>query len=418
MNELYYALIMITIIIVLILVFVLLSYFYNSYTDNKVRVNSNFKKTATYINDTNTTITDNIASVDSKYDKITTKTNSDVTSLSSNLNSYINTTNPLLSSFSSNLSANSSLNTNTQSNLFKFDNNLKQYFEFKSDNNSINDALYNYNFGITPNLSLSLLKKIDVASGMTIKTNTNDKSFRICDDTNSNSCIDLNVNNGNFNIYPSTVGNINNLNIKKSGNGRVLANFDFNSNSIYLGGTGEDAGLYIKEDNVYMKNLNLLSNNTKFDDTKVMYDNTNPSQAFNTYRYNLDDIKKINNFIAQPPASKLIIGNYSISPTTSANTEFQLDIYIKSKYQIPAGTILNIELFEITAANATLLNINPETKTLYISNMVLAGKVATASIISAIPPNTTIQFRYIGTSIVIDPAKFPVNTNRAFVLDF
>lgn len=425
MNELFYALIMITIIIVLILVFVLISYFYNNYSENKVRVNANFKKTSNYINDTNNTIVQNISSVDNKYGGITSKTNSDVTSLENKFNSFVNTTNPVLSSFSSNLNANNILNANSSSNLTKLDNNLKNFFEFRNNNASINEALFNYNFGVTPNLSLSLLQKIDVASGMTIKTDANQRSMKICDYANSNSCIDLNVQDGNFNIYPSasTSGTVNNLNIKKSGTGRVLANFDFNSNSIYLGGTGEDAGLYINENNVYLKNLNLLSNNARFTDAKVMYNSATPTQSYNTYSYNLEDIKRMNNFMVQPPNVKLIIGNYSLSnillpPDNVPGT--LLDVYIKSKYLIPVGTAINFELFEInTPASESTTLYNSLAGTQPIQSITISGKNATAQISIAVPANTTVQFRNSRSLISINTASFPtIPINRTFIVDF
>lgn len=425
MNELFYALIMITIIIVLILVFVLISYFYNNYSENKVRVNANFKKTSNYINDTNNTIVQNISSVDNKYGGITSKTNSDVTSLENKFNSFVNTTNPVLSSFSSNLNANNILNANSSSNLTKLDNNLKNFFEFRNNNASINEALFNYNFGVTPNLSLSLLQKIDVASGMTIKTDANQRSLKICDYANSNSCIDLNVQDGNFNIYPSasTSGTVNNLNIKKSGTGRVLANFDFNSNSIYLGGTGEDAGLYINENNVYLKNLNLLSNNARFTDAKVMYNSATPTQSYNTYSYNLEDIKRMNNFMVQPPNVKLIIGNYSLSnillpPDNVPGT--LLDVYIKSKYLIPVGTAINFELFEInTPASESTTLYNSLAGTQPIQSITISGKNATAQISIAVPANTTVQFRNSRSLISINTASFPtIPINRTFIVDF
>ena len=221
---------------------------------------------------------------------------------------------------------------------------------------------------------------------MTIKTDANQRSFKICDYANSNSCIDLNVQNGNFNIYPSAnaTGSVNNLNIKKSGTGRVLANFDFNSNSIYLGGTGEEAGLYINENNVYMKNLNLLSNNARFIDAKVMYNSATPTQPYNTYSYNLEDVKRMNNFIAQPINGKLIIGNYSLSnillpPDNVPGTV--LDIYIKSKFQIPVGTSINIELFEInTPASGSVTLYNSLTGTQPMQSLTINGKNAVTQI--------------------------------------
>jgi len=306
------------------------------------------------------------------------------------------------------LQENALLNATTSSNVSKLDNNLRNYFEFRNNNASINQALFNYNFGVTPNLSLSLLQRVDAASGMTIQTDARQRSFHICDYENSNSCIDLNVKNGNFNISGTV-------------NGRVLANFDFNSNSIYLGGTGEDAGLYIKENNVYLKNLNLLSNNAKFNDAKVMYNSATPTQPFNTYSYNLEDVKKINNFMTQP--SKLIIGNYSLSnillpPDNVSGT--LLDIYIKSKFLIPEKTSINIELFEInTPLGGSVSIYNSLSGTQPIQSLTIEGKNATATISSDVPANRTIQFRYSGSLISINTASFPsIPINRAFISDF
>ena len=56
MNDTYIILIIIIIILVLSLSFILISYFYNSYSNNKIVVNDNLVKTKDYINNTTTTL--------------------------------------------------------------------------------------------------------------------------------------------------------------------------------------------------------------------------------------------------------------------------------------------------------------------------------------------------------------------------
>lgn len=409
MSGIINTIIIITIILVLILAFILISFFYNNYDENKQIVNSNFKKTATYINDTNNMINENISLIDNKtsnfdnkYNLIVNRTDSNLINVASNLNNYKNEINPKF--------------LNINSNLFNYDNSLKQFFNFKNNNTSINDKLYEYNFGVQPNLSMSLLRNIDVASGMTINTNDS-KNFRVCDFGNNSNCIDLNVNNGNFNIYPSSTGNnnLNNLNIMSSNSGKVLANFNFNSKSIYLGGAGEEAGMFINESNVFLKNLNLLSNNARYSDTKTYYDINNPSQSFNTYKYNVGDITKI---------TKIITGKYSLySITIDTTTTTHLDVFIKSKNLIPIGTNISFEVNEITPSTGSPITIaNDSTKggsVGLLSGLTLTGKILSGIIANNINPNTTIFFKYAGTGISILNDTFPgKNYSGTFTIEF
>jgi hypothetical protein len=54
-----------------------------------------------------------------------------------------------------------------------------------------------------------------------------------------------------------------------------------------------------------------------------------------------------------------------------------------------------------------------------MQSITITGKNATAQISTAIPPNTTVQFRNSGSSISINTASFPtIPINRAFIADF
>jgi len=404
MNEILNTIILIILIVVLIIAYILISYFYKSYDENKQLVNYNFRKTANYINDTNNTINSSItalnnktSSYDSQINLISSYTTSNVNNLNSNFNIYKATLDPQIS--------------NLNSNLTNFDSGLKNYVNFKINNNSINDKIYSYQFGVNSNLSMELLRNIDVMSGMTIRTN-NERLFRVCDNANNCNCIDLNVNNGNFNIYPSNTNNnaINNLNIMTSNKDKVLANFNFNQKSIYLGGAGEEAGLFINESNVYVKNLNLMKSGSQYADTKSIYDFNTPLAANNTFKYDYDRLTK-----SRPIR---ILGNYTINATTvSGVTTTRLDILLKSKYDIPSGTAVSFEIFELnsTVGNGNLANGNVSSPltTLNKSSKILSGTIGVA-----VPANTTVHFYYSNTNIQIDPV-FAGGTNYSgsFIID-
>ncbi len=404
MNEILNTIILIIIIVVLIIAYILISYFYKSYDENKQLVNYNFKKTANYINDTNNTISSNISvlnnktsSYDSQINLISSYTTSNVNNLNSNFNIYKATLDPQI--------------TNLNSNLTNFDSGLKNYVNFKINNNSINDKIYSYQFGVNCNLTMELLRNIDVMSGMTIRTN-NERLFRVCDNANNCNCIDLNVNNGNFNIYPSSTNNntINNLNIMTSNKDKVLANFNFNQKSIYLGGAGEDAGLFINESNVYVKNLNLMKSGSQYADTKSIYDFNTPLPANNTFKYDYDRLSK-----SRPIR---ILGNYTINATTvSGVTTTRLDILLKSKYDIPSGTPISFEIFELnsTVGNGNLGNSSSGSA---LSALTKSSKILSGTITTAVPANTTVHFYYSNTNIQIDPV-FTGGTNYSgsFIID-
>jgi len=400
MGGILITIILIILLIVLIIAFVLLSYFYNAYDENKKLTNFNFKKTANYINDN---ITGSISAIDVKAKEIDSKFNltnatvqSNVNVISSNLNNYKLLTDPKINLIDSNIS--------------NYDNAIKNYVNFKIDNNAINEKLYNYKFGVTPNLSMELLRNIDVISGMTIKTDA-DKLFRFCDKTNASNCIDLTVSEGNFNIYPTPTGTngVNNLNIMTSNKEKVLANFNFNNKSIYLGGAGEDAGLFINESNIYAKNLHLMKSGAKYADPKVIYEINKANPAYNTFKYDYERLAK--------DRLTRIMGNYTLNPTVSGSTvTVRLDILLKSRVEIPAGTAIEIEVFELKAGITGTLANSVASSPLVSLNM--NGKILTGTISAAVAANTTIHFWNSGTTVQYDPIFQIINYSRAFIVEY
>jgi len=384
MNELFYSLLFIIIIVILVLIFVLIYYFYNNYDDNRNNVNNNFSKTTKYINDTNkdfsknlNILSDNINKVDNNYKDITNKTNSNL--LEFNKTAENNTS-------------------NLRTDLNNYDNNLKQYFEFNDNNRKINEALYNYKFSVPPNLSMTLLKDINVASSMTINTSPN-KSFRICQDATSN-CIDLNVNDGKFNIKPSNnaTNNINSLNIATKDD-KSLANFDFANNSIYLGSNQENAGLYIKENKVYVKDLYILKSGTNYSSvgTENLYNSELPNtQSYNMYKLNDAYLTKTYNI------PKIIELEYTINQKTTGTPSvitYDIIIIIKSKFQILSGTTIDFYIDGIQYVSLpALVNIANSTSGSKISKLSIFGYKGTLSLNANIEPNTTETFTNNGIS--------------------
>jgi len=388
MNDIYINLIIIVIIIVLFLAYILIAHFYNNYINYKNNVNDNFNKTKDYINTTttslNTSIKTNTNNIDDVDLKLTTKIN--------NISNDVINTNNNITSISSNVSSLTNSNINNNNNITNLDRSLKQFFEFRSNNSNINDALYNYRFDVVPNLSMNLLRNVTAVSGITIKTDTTN-IMRICDNNiNNSNCIDMNINNGTFDIYPSAVpnNNIDNINIYNKNKQKVLARFDLNSNNIYLGGNNEEAGIYINDSNVYLKNVNFLTNNAKFNDNKQIYDKNNQdlNQIYNTYKYNIDDIIKLNNI------SQLITGIYTIIKSTGTNPN-TIIINFKSAYDIPINKSMNIDIYELANTDNTNIEIinSDITSSLLIQKGILNEKKIILKTIGIIRANTNVRVK-------------------------
>jgi len=407
MSELLNTIILIIVIVVLILGYVLTSLFYNNYDQNKIAVDYNFKKTADYVNTNTATINDNISSIDNKTKSFDTRINLINSTTSSNINLVTSNINYLKSMTEPNL-------LNGTSNIAKFDTSLKNYFNFKHNQNTINEKLYNYKFGVAPNLSMELLRNIDVTSGMTIRTN-NERLFRVCDVANQANCVDLNVNNGNFNVFPSAIPNnkINNMNIMNSNNGTVLANFNFPDKSIYLGGNNENAGLFIKEGNVYVKNLNLLKSGTKYSDSKLLYNFITPSDSANTFKYDY-------NRLARTRFNRIMV-NYTIitTPATTAGetATTRIDVLLRSRFIITANTNINFEVFELRNQPSSIILANRISGSA-LTALSLNGKTLNGNTTASVNVNTTLHFSYSGTNISIDSSLFNGNNySRALIIE-
>jgi hypothetical protein len=399
MNELFYNLIIIIVIVVLFLAYILIAYFYNSYINHKSDVKTNFKETTSYINTTTTKIDNNIntrsSAINARVDAVDTK----YRDINIDFSNRLASNNVRITGLDNSITSNSS-------NLNNFDSGIKQFIEFRDNNNNINDYLFKYRFSAVPNLSMNLIRNVSAISGMTIKTNDTNNKFRICDtNIGESNCIDLRVHKGTFDIMPSAIKDNNVSNINFYGmNNKVLANFNLESNNIYLGGAGENAGLFINENNIYMKNFNLIDANTKFTDKKVLYDKTlkGTTQTFNTYNYSFDDISRnTNNFVSGIyTIIKGVAGGSGVSAYNSVVINF------KSNNNIPTGKQITIEIPELSNLEMNITLSNTEASSIaQISSIILnANKIVltTGIVINA---NTNVRVKVQDVKLTI-PATY------------
>ena len=409
MYDIYYNLIIIVIIIVLFLAYILIGYFYNNYKENKENVYDNLRKTTRYINKTNDTLSSNITSSINKTDNVKTELVNRINGLGTNL---LNIDTRVLY----NTSNASNLNLkfiNDSNNLNNFDTKLKNYFQYKDGATVINQKLFDYTFTTnTPNLSLDMITKITAISGMTVKT-TDENTMRICDnDRSANSnCIEMNIINGNFNIYPSSIpnNNVSNISFYNKNKAGVLAKFDLANSNIYLGGSDDNAALFIHESNVYVKNINFLKSDAKYSEiaTNINYDKTlnNPSQSYNNYAYNTNDIINFNTLNKNYNAIT-INGIYTIIKSTDLTkpNNNTLIINFKSLSIIPNAKTITILIDELS--NTSPLNQSLTTTSEYTSpNATLNVKNITLTITKEIPKNTNVRLTFTDEKLAI-PASY------------
>lgn len=147
-----------------------------------------------------------------------------------------------------------------------FNNNLNKYFEFDDGGNDIskinqpNNKIFNYIFGANLQQNLELIANTTAHSGITILSEIGAKTnFMICNSNMPSKCVKMATDiDGNFNIIPAGANNITFQNL----NGHTFAQFNMQNNDIYLGGSNIDtAPFYIKDKDVYVKNLRLISAN-------------------------------------------------------------------------------------------------------------------------------------------------------------
>lgn len=130
---------------------------------------------------------------------------------------------------------------------------MNNYFKFNDSVESPSKIFDRVAGGIQPELNFVAHTKHDM--GLTVTTPdglTDDRNLRICN--NKNSCINLNANGDGFNITPE---DINNLTINDK-NKLPMAKFDMQDRSVYIGGADMNAPLFIKDNNLYVNNINMI----------------------------------------------------------------------------------------------------------------------------------------------------------------
>jgi hypothetical protein len=162
------------------------------------------------------------------------------------------------------------------SNLEKLDSSLKNYFKFRDNGEELkNKKLHDHVFsGI--NSDLELITKVNIANGMVVHTPEflyDSKNLKVCN--KDKNCVHLNVNSNGFNITPD---NIKHMSIKAYDK-TDLVKFDLEDKKIFLGGSGTQSPLYIEDNNVYMKDVDMtkiVNNVSKIQRYKTYLDNNLP----------------------------------------------------------------------------------------------------------------------------------------------
>ncbi len=230
---------------------------------------------------------------------------------------------------------------------------LKDNITNLNDNIKFENKVYIDNTGITsasylePNIKL--LNRVNSLMGMTIITDsdiTNNKNLSICDnggrkiengeivDANLYNCVHMNINNGNFNIIPD---GIKELNIQNKEN-ETIAKFDTKNKSIYLGGSNKNnSPLFIHNDKVYIDNLNIVRKNADGTDISNLDNNIllsmNNTGIKGSSTYNKDYIHENNNNVNV---------KYNILRSAESN-ETKIELYIYNN-DINANNIISIPI--------------------------------------------------------------------------
>ena len=240
------------IIIVVIFAFVaVVSYIIFDYIEYKKQAKINLEKTVSDINYNFDVSTSNISKL---YDLNTNTSKTDSKLIQLDL--YTSNTSNILTKKLTESS------TGFDNNLNNFHNNLNRYFSFNdgvyniANTNAPNNKIFNYVFGSSiPNMDL--ISKTTAISGLTIKSSA-DKELTVCSANNENKCIKMDTDvNGNFTVTPAGT---NNIMFKNNDKTSTVANFDTQNNAVFLGGINEQtSAMYIKNNDVYVKNLKLIA---------------------------------------------------------------------------------------------------------------------------------------------------------------
>jgi len=242
-----------------------------------------------------------------------------------------------------------------------FHNNLNRYFKFNDGNKNINDntapnnKIFNYIFGTSiPNMEL--MTRTTAISGLTINSDVN-KELTVCNATRPEICIKLSTDmNSNFVVSPAGTSNI----LFRNNDNSISANFDTFNKEIYLGGqNAETSALYIKSNDVYVKNLRLISPTSQNANILLNIDTFN--------KFPIYTICSIKNTRYTPPTSS---GNAGTSQPSTLNTIIRVNVYFDSTYSTANSKKLyiNIPYVNIQALDAVPSTRNVKTITLMKNN--------------------------------------------------
>lgn len=339
------------------------------------------------LNSTSSLLDKNIKSLDKNISSINDDYFKKINDIQSNYNYLIKSNSDNISGNLSNLSSNDN---RISQNLSSFDSNLKNYFSFSGNvlptgsTDSANIALYNYVFdraSLINHYNLQILKNAVAVSGMTIKTNpslSDTNNFRICGNSTTENCINLNVNDstGVFNITPEN-NTVNKIKMNNY-NGKSLATFDFANNSIRLGESqtagDNNTALYIKDNDVYIKSLKLL----------------NPGYNYAAPIASTDYISLDNNtLLTLVKSNNVVICSYQLTQGSPSS----MVLTIIPKVNINAGpssmNYIYINIPEISSTSGSTLSITDTTLT-----------ISAATFISSYSKSDNVTLSYIKLTVI------------------
>ena len=236
------------------------------------------------------------------------------------------------------------------SDLNAFDSALKNYFSFGDNNLSIqNEKLFEHVFSrISPNLEL--LTHVNTAQGLMVNTNKevlDSRNMKICNDEKS--CIYMNVNDDGFNITPDSVNNLTINSTEKT----PLAKFDLENNSIYFGGDDLNSPMFIRDDKVFLNNINMIS---RPKNTVINHNNINDLKTFSLNGYDITD-SLIDKVLSAIDNNKFIVFYTARNSGSYVNNEYLYDweimFHVISSYDYLAQDVLTFDVpFEISKLNS------------------------------------------------------------------
>ena len=222
MNDFLLVFMGIFILLLIFLVFLLLAYVYHTYTTYTIDINKNLETSESNINNTS-----------NAFNKLQDNVINELAKVNKNQETIVTT---------------------VPNNLISFSSNILSVFELSSNN----IKTYGYNDMITPKLDINTINIVKpFTSYKTFTTITDANNFlNICDNQtapSNKSCIKMNIQDGNYNIYTSNAtANIKSINIYDSNNS-ILASFDTIRKNISLGSNLDPAISIIN--NVYTPDI-------------------------------------------------------------------------------------------------------------------------------------------------------------------